>query len=229
MNGIENITGRILADAREKAEAILDEARKQAAEIAESYAEDARRIRREAEEAAARDAARQEERMAGAAALEGRKLLLRAKQELLEETFDLAVHRLHEQPREAYTAFLTDLLTQAASTGREEVILCPVDRAQVGKEVVTAANERLAKAVAPQLPQELKQGRLGAALDKAVTAVGAIAQGTAMLTLSQETRDIQGGFILSDGPVEVNCALETLVRQQRDRLSGEVARILFPQ
>lgn len=47
------------------------------------------------------------------------------------------------------------------------------------------------------------------------------------LTLSEQTRPLRGGFILSDGDVEVNCAFETLVRLQRSKISGEVAKALF--
>jgi V/A-type H+-transporting ATPase subunit E len=49
------------------------------------------------------------------------------------------------------------------------------------------------------------------------------------LTLSDETRPIQGGFILVSGDVEVNCTFETLVRLQRGAMSGEVAKLLFGQ
>ena len=38
---------------------------------------------------------------------------------------------------------------------------------------------------------------------------------------------MQGGFILSDGVVEVNCTFETLVRLQRNTLSTQVADVLF--
>ncbi len=47
------------------------------------------------------------------------------------------------------------------------------------------------------------------------------------LTLSEQTRPIQGGLILSDGDVEVNCTFETLVRLQRGELDREIAKILF--
>lgn len=47
------------------------------------------------------------------------------------------------------------------------------------------------------------------------------------LTLSQQTRNIRGGFVMSDDDVEVNCAFETLVRMQREKLEKEVADILF--
>lgn len=51
--------------------------------------------------------------------------------------------------------------------------------------------------------------------------------GDAMLTLAEETRPMDGGFILSDGAVEVNCTFDTLIRLQRGALSGEVAKVLF--
>lgn len=47
------------------------------------------------------------------------------------------------------------------------------------------------------------------------------------LTLSEQTRPMTGGLILSDGAVEVNCTFETLVRLQRGKIAGEVANVLF--
>ena len=49
------------------------------------------------------------------------------------------------------------------------------------------------------------------------------------LSLSPETRNIRGGFILSRGDVEVNCTFETLVRLRKGEMSGEVAKLLFPE
>ena len=50
----------------------------------------------------------------------------------------------------------------------------------------------------------------------------------AMLTLSEESRPMKGGFILQDGAVEVNCTFDTIVRLQREALAGQVASVLFP-
>ena len=47
------------------------------------------------------------------------------------------------------------------------------------------------------------------------------------LTLSGETRPIQGGFILRSENVEVNCAFDTLVRLQKAETAGEVVKKLF--
>lgn len=49
------------------------------------------------------------------------------------------------------------------------------------------------------------------------------------LTVAEETRPIRGGFILSDGKVEVNCSFDTLVRLQKNETAGAVAKILFPE
>ena len=49
------------------------------------------------------------------------------------------------------------------------------------------------------------------------------------LAVSEETRDISGGFILKDGRIEVNCTFDALVRAEREQTAGEVAKLLFPE
>ncbi len=196
MNGVEKITGRILADAQAKADALLGEARGQAAVILADYQAQADKLKSDALARSEAEAALRRERAQGAAQLEGRKRLLEAKQGLLKDAFQTAVDSLKSQPKEDYTAFLAELMAAASATGKEQVILNAADRAQVGKEAVTLANRRLG-------------------------------EGKGALTLSAEARDIAGGCILQDGLVEVNCALETLVDQQKEALSGEIAQLLF--
>ena len=57
----------------------------------------------------------------------------------------------------------------------------------------------------------------------------AVVTGTGLLTLSEETRPMRGGFILSDGEVEINCTFEAMVYAQREKLEREVAQVLFAQ
>jgi V/A-type H+-transporting ATPase subunit E len=47
------------------------------------------------------------------------------------------------------------------------------------------------------------------------------------LTLSKKAGAFQGGLVLSDGEVEVNCTFATLVRLARSQMAGEVAKVLF--
>ena len=51
--------------------------------------------------------------------------------------------------------------------------------------------------------------------------------GEGRLTLSEQTRPIRGGLILSDGDVEVNGTFETLVDLQRGEMDRQVAKVLF--
>ena len=48
-------------------------------------------------------------------------------------------------------------------------------------------------------------------------------------TLSDETRDMEGGLVISAGDIEVNCAYNTILRILRDDLAGDVAKILFDE
>ena len=132
-----------------------------------------------------------------------------------------------ELPQEEYTELLAKLAARSAKTGREEILLNSRDRAAVGAAVVARANQLLAKEAAPALPEELKESRAGRIIDKVVTGASAILQGTAMLTLAGETRDITGGLILRDGKVEINCAFETQLRLLRDEMSAQVAAALL--
>ncbi len=165
-----------------------------------------------------RAAAERLERLKSAAQMERRKLELSAKQEVLTEAFDQALERLCTLPDEEYIQLLTALVLRAVTTG---------DRSRIGKAVVVAANEALVKEVAPELPDSLTDSKVGAFLGKMVNSATAQITGTGLLTLSEETRPIRGGFILVDGPVEVNCSFEAMLRLQREKLEKPAAEILF--
>ena len=146
---------------------------------------------------------------------------------MLGEAFDLALEKLCSLPDEEYIALLTRLVLEASSTGKEQLIFSAKDRAQVGKQVVVAANDCLVKQVVPELPEAITDTKVGAFLGKVVNSTAAMVTGTGMLTLSEETRPIRGGFVMVDGDVEINCAFETLIQLQREKLEREVARVLF--
>lgn len=205
MNGIEKITGQIDADVQKEIDAALDQARAQAQEIEARYASQAEAqaeaIRRKGEQ----DAALRRERLVDVARLEARKTLLAAKQDMVGQAFDLALKKLLELPDQEYIALLAKLAVAASRTGREQVILSQKDRSRYGKQAVTMANDMLAKKAGPRA-----------------------AESAGMLTLAGESRPMAGGLILRDGRVETNCSFEVLIHLQRDALSAEVARVLFP-
>lgn len=227
MDGIEKITSRISDDVQKEIDALTAQAQAQAEEITAASKARAEALTQELAAKGRQAAAEREERMASVAQLDARKAALAAKQDTLNKAFDLALEKLCSMDDEAYTELLANLLVKACRTGREQVAFNQKDRTRVGKAAVTRANDLLAKAVAPRLPEELTDSKVGSFVDKVVTGVSAIAQGTAMLTLAEDSRAIKGGFILIDGKVETNCAFETLVRLEKNSMAGEVARLLF--
>ena len=227
MNGIEKITQRISADAQAEIDRVLADARAEAERITAGYQAQADAETADLAAKNAKAAVEREERLVSVAQMEARKVQLAAKQEMVEKVYDMALEKLCGLPEERYAEVLAELLVQASSTGREEVIFSPTDRDRVGKAAVARANELLAKQAAPDVPQG--GSKVTDLLSKVATSVTAMAKGTAMLTLSKETRAIRGGFILKDENVEVNCTFDTLVRLQRAETAGMVAKKLFPQ
>ena len=195
MDGIEKIIDRISGDAQREVDDVLAQARAEADKILSQYQAQAQAEADDILTRGEKAAVERGERLASVAQLECRKEVLRAKQEVIDEAFQLAMDKLTQLPQEAYVSLLADLAVEASSKGNEKLIFSVADRARVGKAVVVAANQKLG--------------------DKG------------QLTLAQETRPMQGGFILSDGAVEVNCTFETLVRLQRGTLSTQVADVLF--
>lgn len=231
MDGIEKITAKIAADAQAEIDALTAQAEKEAADITADFQARAEALKRELGAQGEKTAAEREERMASVAQLERRKEELAAKQALLDRAFDRALEKLCSLKDAEYVDLLARLIVEASATGREEVVFSQADRARVGEAAVKRANELLAEKAGVQVPEvKTGSGKLDAIVEKvgkAVTAATAVAKGTAMLTLSEDTRPMRGGFILRDGRVEVNCAFETLVRLQRTEMAGQVAKTLF--
>ena len=199
MEGIEKITARIIEDAEREIAAMQQETEEEVNTLLAQAQTEAEQESMELLIRGRRAAEERRERLSSSADMECRKLELAAKQELLQQSFDAALEELCALPQERYVTLLSALAVEASSSGRERMILSARDADRLGEEIVKAANAALQRA-----------GRRGE------------------LTLSQETRPIPGGFILAEGDVELNCAFDTLVRLQREKLEKEVAAILFP-
>lgn len=198
MEGIEKITARIMEDAEREIIRMQQENEEKIRAITNEAQSAAEQESLELLARGRRAAEERRERLSSSAAVECRKLELAAKQELLGEAFDMAVEQLCRLPREEMLALIASLAAEAAE-GDEQMLLNARDAEELGGEAVLMANTALRAAGKP-----------------------------AKLTLGAETRPVPGGFILCRGDVELNCAFDTLVRLQREKLEKEVAAILFP-
>lgn len=198
MNGIEKITERIAAQNDTDIKALMNRAEAQAKAVYEGYVAAADDDYKATVKKVEKDARERVERLGSVAQLEARKLQLAAKQEMLEKAFELAYQKLLSLPEDRYAELLTRLAVGASTTGSEALIFSQTDRSRYGKRVVIAANEQLGK-----------EGRTG------------------NLTLSEESRDFQGGLYVQDGNVETNCTFRALIRLQRQNTAKDVAAVLF--
>ena len=217
------------SDARAEAEKLLSEGQERAAAVRAEYQAKAEAEAKAAAQAGREAAQRQAQRLESAAHMEAKKRMLAAKQECLDAAFEQAKKKLLALPDDQYADLLARMAVRAAKTGREEIILNAKDRERVGAQVAAKANALLAEAAAPEAAGKAAKagGKAGNLLSKVVTGASALLQGTAMLTLAQETRDMEGGLTLRGGSVEVNCAFETELRVLREEMAAEIAAILF--
>ena len=139
---------------------------------------------------------------------------------MLSEAFEQALEKLCALPEEEYIQLLTGMVLQAVSTGREQLVFSPRDRSRIGKQVACGRQRGPGEGGGPgaaRLP--LTDSRVGALLGKVVNSAAAQITGTGLLSPGGG-RPVPSGAASSlvDGPVEVNCSFETLVRLQREKL-----------
>ena len=193
MKGIETIAERILADARAKANAILQEADEKVRQQQEESQRQAEADLENARQQAKQQAEELRRRNQRTDLLESKKQQLAARQQLLDEAYDRALQRLTSLDDKAYLELLCTLCSQAVSQSGGELLLNQKDQARCGQELVRMVREKTG----------------------------------AQVTLSQQTASIPGWFILRQGKVEVNCALDAVVRAQAEQTAKDVAAILF--
>ena len=221
MTGIEKITERILADARESAKEILAKAQQDCNDTAAAFAE---RAERECA-ALSRQAMEQGEelvtRARSAAAMARRNILLEARAKILDEAFEAAKREVCDTDYGKYRELLIALLScalleqsknerrsksfgdEVEEVDRFEVLLNAKDRERFGTTILEGA-------------RRVTERRIGA-------------EKTAKLVLSEKVADIDGGLILRYGDVEANCSIAVLLAEMRHSLEGRISAILFEQ
>jgi len=139
---IENITANILNDARQIAEISLNNAEKSKKEIIDKAEKEAEAIKSAAAENTCKDAESLKSRKVSAAELQGRKMMLGAKQDAIKKSFDEALNKLKSMPEDKYIGFLTnEIATLPYKEGK--IILNKQDKEKIGKKLIESVNGKL--------------------------------------------------------------------------------------
>lgn len=197
MTGLEKLVKHIEDDAKNAAQAAVAEAEKNADEILNQ-------AKAEGEKKSA-DILRQSEsdvkaalsRAESAALLKEKKLLLNAKQQMIEDVLANAKNKLLKLPDTEYFDIIIKMIKKYASQQKGEVIFSKVDKKRLPKQF----EEKIRTALSEKTGAEL--------------------------LISEQTRDIDGGFVLVYGKVEENCSFEALFFAEKEFLQDKVSKVLF--
>lgn len=239
MNGLDNISNKILAEAADQAKEILAGAERQAAEIAEKSEADAARELAEGRRAIEARRADLAEKARLAASLEHRRLLATTRQELIGQVFSTALDRLIHLPAEEYRRLLILLAEQALADGEGgELLFNERDRAAHGDAVVSAINAKLVSGKVSQVTgsvqgvvETVRRGGLPT-IDSLKQSVKSAAEGLSqgrLVALAEDCAPIPGGVVVRRGKIELNCALDVSVRMLAESMAFEVSALLFPE
>ena len=197
---LEKILERIQKDAQSEVDRIKGRASATADEILKKAQAEAEALKAQALEDAKNEAKQRGERIVATASLDLRKAILAEKQNAIDTAFQAAVDILVKMGDAEYRKIIRDMILPNVQTGDEEIILSERDKARLGDDFAQEINHQLA--------QSGKKGEL---------------------TISQDTYDIVGGFVLRRGQIELNSSFESLFKSSRDDLESEVSKILFPE
>ena len=132
---IENITSKIIEDARTEAEAVLEQARSEARSILSEAEDKAAQIERKAEKEGREEKEKRIARRRSVADIDGRKLLLERKQQMIDECFHLAVEKLANLDQETYLDFLAGFVRQTG-VRKGELIFSEREATTIGKALI---------------------------------------------------------------------------------------------
>lgn len=198
MANVSNLTSKILKDAEERKEKILAEANEKRDNILSKKKKEAEKLEAEMIEKATREAQTRKERVISGAELSARNKKLEAKQAIITDVFNMSVESLCNLNEASYKSFIKDTIISLNIDGDEKLILNDKAKKIVDNAFLAEVNEAL-----------VKNGKLG------------------KLTVSDETAEYKGGFILEKNGIEINNTFEALVSSLREELEFEVAKELF--
>lgn len=198
MTGTEKIKTKILEDAAATAAAIEEQAKQEAAAILAEASETARKKNAEIISKAEAEGAEVYRRMMAVAGLDGRKELLRAKQDMVDTAFRKAMDEVTQLPDMEYQKLIERMIVGAALKGDGEILMSEADIRRMDTQFLSNIHN--------QLDSIGKTGRL---------------------TLSTVGITTKGGFILRYGDMEINSTFEILFGILRPQLEQEVVKLLF--
>ena len=197
MAGADKLLEKIGADAQADAEKYWQDAETKKKQLRDKLLRDIDKRKAEIEKMAEKAGVEKKKRMAAVYDLEYRKMLLAAKQEMMGKAKELAAEKLSSLDDAAYVKLMGEKLAECAADGTGEI-------------AVADGEKRLNDAFLKDVNKQLKAKR-----------------GKGEVKLSEQKRNIEGGFVYITGGLEINMSLASLLEQAWQDVETQVAAVLF--
>ena len=201
MNGAENIIRRINEDNLLEIEKIKKDAEKEVAKIEENYRVKAEKILAEARDTAEKENEAINLRLRGQIKTQEKNIFLAAKNDMINQSFDMAEKIFSTQNRAKYLDFASKMLARCAALfgGKDFTVIMNKDDKKDFDKIFAAAQK----------------------------IYGSNSGKTFSATLDEKDGDMLGGFSAICGDIEINCASNQIVESKKSELIGEVNAFLF--
>ena len=197
MSDFNNITSKIIKDAEEKRDEILNAAQVESDSIIAKETKKAKNLEVELIEKAKIEAKARENRVISNARLKVRNNELKAKQDMISKVFEKAVERLNSLSTLEYKEYILRALDSLDLEGTEILIINKKDEDVINNKFLLDLNNKLIGLG--------KKGKIS------------------ILTNGNFDR----GFILDRNGIQINNTFESLVKSLRSELELEVTKVLF--
>lgn len=197
MTGLDKIIKQIEEEASSSADAVIAQAKEQAGEIIAAAKAEGDKRRTEIEKKLKTDVQSSLSRGESAAGLQKNKIILNAKQEIINDIILKARESLQELSDQEYFDIILKMITKHALNQKGEIVFSPKDKKRMPDQFEVSLKDALS-------------GKEGAEL-----------------IISDSTRDITGGFILVYGDIEENCSFDALFLSAKNTLQDKVNSLLF--
>ncbi len=197
MSNLNNITSKIIKDAEEKRDEILNAAQVESDSIIAKETKKAKNLEVELIEKAKIEAKARENRVISNARLKVRNNELKAKQDMISKVFEKAVERLNSLSTLEYKEYILRALDSLDLEGTEILIINKKDDDVINNKFLLDLNNKLISLG--------KKGKIS------------------ILTNGNFDR----GFILDRNGIQINNTFESLVKSLRSELELEVTKVLF--
>lgn len=197
MTGLEKILKAIEDQAQAEADKVIAQANKAAEEILAVAKLEAEKKCSQIAEKSSTDVQAALSRADSAAALQEKKILLQAKQQIISDIIMKARNSLANLPSAEFTEIILQMIKKYAHNKPGNIIFSATDKNRLSADF----QERVKVALS----------------DKA----------SAELTVSTETAKIDNGFLLVYGDIEENCSFDALFSAAKETLQDKVNSLLF--